>query len=106
MASIDSVRWRFCLRNWSRQRLMTIRVIHVTKLESPWNCASRCQPFDPCVLRKIQRFIFVTHHAVSTSVNLVPMPRHQFLKGGHIAFLGQLHQVRLRQGRRIMVPLT
>ena len=36
---------RFCLRNWSRQRLMTMRVIHVTKLESPWNWASRCQPF-------------------------------------------------------------
>jgi len=29
IASIDSVRWRFCLRNWSRQRLMTIRVIQV-----------------------------------------------------------------------------
>jgi hypothetical protein len=24
---------------------MTIRVIQVTKLESPWNCASLCQPF-------------------------------------------------------------
>ena len=45
IASMDSVRCRFCLRNWSRHRLMTIRVIQVPKLDSPWNWRNRCHPF-------------------------------------------------------------
>jgi len=48
--------------------------------------------FDPGFLRKIDRFFFIAHHAVSPSVNFVAMSRHQFLKGRHVASLGCPHQ--------------
>ena len=35
ISSMDSARWRLRRRNWSRHKLITIRVIQVGKLESP-----------------------------------------------------------------------
>ena len=69
-----------------------MRVIQVAKLDSPWNCASRCQPFHPCFLRKINGFFFIPHHAEGAGIDFVPMPRDQFLEGVGIAFLRGLHQ--------------
>ena len=89
---MDSVRWRFCLRNWSRQRLMTIRVIHVAKTRFALELAQPLPSFHPCFLGKINRFFLIPHHAVGAGVNLVAMPGHQLLESLHFPSLRLPHQ--------------
>ena len=46
----------------------------------------------PSLLRKIDRFLFIVHHAVGARVYLVAMPRDQFLEPSHVAPLRCPHQ--------------
>jgi hypothetical protein len=58
--------------------------------------------FNPGFLRKINRFLFIPHHAVGPGVNLIAMTGDQLLEGTHVTLLRRADQ-RLILCRGILV---